>query len=85
MTFVTLDDLMGFLDQVAADRMRECETRILLHADTFDDDDLDAIDLCHRLHDAEMGIWRIETRRRLETLPFRFPLTVTWSDRQRLP
>ena len=34
MTFQTLDDLMGLLDEVAADRRRECETRMLLHADS---------------------------------------------------
>ena len=81
MTFQTLDDLMRFLDQVAADGMRAFETAMLLRdPDEIDYDIAEVIDGCRAWHDEQMAAWWVETRRQLAELPLRFPLTVTWED-----
>ena len=86
MTFQNVDDILVFLEQLCADTQRECETDLLTrdHTDLVDDI-ADVIDDARERYDEEMVAWRMETRRRLAALPFRFPLTIDYVDARARP
>ena len=77
-TFNSVDELLAFMEQIAADRFREFETRLLTEEQFKEFDDLeDGIDRLREWEDERMREWLPRTRRQLLALNIRFPTTLT--------
>lgn len=78
MTFPDIDALMAYFDQFAADRLRECQTSLILRGDQDLDDDLgETLDGLREIQAQVMAAWRVRARREFAGL-LTFPVTVTW-------